>query len=73
MFSSLRAAEWSLKEMERKYNVALEKAVMLEGEVTAKAVMTEEVQRLKDELRGKNRRSAREENISCMEAYQGWR
>ncbi|KAG0050360.1 NADH:ubiquinone oxidoreductase [Gryganskiella cystojenkinii] len=49
-----RAAEWSLKEMERKYNVALEKTVMLEGEVTAKAALTEEVQRLKDELRDAN-------------------
>ncbi|GJJ71901.1 hypothetical protein EMPS_04258 [Entomortierella parvispora] len=49
-----RAAEWSLKEMERKYNVALEKTVMLEGEVAAKIAMQEEVQRLKDELRDAN-------------------
>ncbi|KAF9101116.1 hypothetical protein BGX27_011605 [Mortierella sp. AM989] len=49
-----RATEWSLQEMERKYNVALEKQAMLENEVTAKVALTEEVQRLKDELRDAN-------------------
>ena len=48
--------------MERKYNVALEKTVMLEGEVTAKAALTEEVQRLKDELRGKDVRSSTDDH-----------
>ncbi|KAF9951622.1 NADH:ubiquinone oxidoreductase [Mortierella alpina] len=49
-----RAAQWSLQELERKYNVALERQAMLEGEVTAKAALAEEVQRLKDELRDTN-------------------
>lgn len=34
--------------------MALERTAILEGEVSAKAAMAEEVQRLKDELRGKN-------------------
>ncbi|KAF9403892.1 NADH:ubiquinone oxidoreductase, partial [Podila epigama] len=46
-----RAAKWSLQELERKYNVALEKTAMLEGEVSNKNAMAEEMQRLKDELR----------------------
>ncbi|KAF8930972.1 hypothetical protein BGZ47_000295, partial [Haplosporangium gracile] len=49
-----RAAQWSLQELERKYNVALEKQVMLENEVVAKTALAEEVQRLKDELRDTN-------------------
>ncbi|KAF9965141.1 NADH:ubiquinone oxidoreductase [Mortierella alpina] len=49
-----RAAQWSLQELERKYNVALERQAMLEGEVNAKAALAEEVQRLKDELRDTN-------------------
>ncbi|KAF9993006.1 Nuclear distribution protein nudE-like 1, partial [Entomortierella chlamydospora] len=49
-----RATEWSLQEMERKYNVALEKQAILENEINAKAALTEEVQRLKDELRDAN-------------------
>ncbi|KAG0286295.1 NADH:ubiquinone oxidoreductase, partial [Dissophora globulifera] len=49
-----RAIKWSLQELEIKYNVAVEKTVILEGEVSAKAVLTEEVQRLKDELRDAN-------------------
>ncbi|KAG9320115.1 hypothetical protein KVV02_005243 [Mortierella alpina] len=49
-----RAAQWSLQELERKYNVALERQAMLEGEVAAKAALAEEVQRLKDELRDTN-------------------
>lgn len=49
----IRAAKWSLQELERKYNVALEKTAMLEGEVSAKNALAEDVQRLKDELRGK--------------------
>jgi len=53
-----------LKEMERKYNVALEKTVMLEGEVAAKTAMQEEVQRLKDELRGKRHNPSRNHGFS---------
>ncbi|KAG0200473.1 NADH:ubiquinone oxidoreductase [Mortierella sp. NVP41] len=49
-----RAAQWSLQELERKYNVALEKQAMLENEVVAKTALSEEVQRLKDELRDTN-------------------
>ncbi|KAG0305135.1 NADH:ubiquinone oxidoreductase [Dissophora globulifera] len=49
-----RATQWSLQELERKYNVALDKQAMLEGEVIAKVALTEEVQRLKDELRDTN-------------------
>ncbi|KAF9175738.1 NADH:ubiquinone oxidoreductase [Mortierella sp. AD011] len=49
-----RATEWSLQEMERKYNIALEKQTILEGEISAKAALAEEVQRLKDELRDAN-------------------
>ncbi|KAI9236753.1 MAG: hypothetical protein BYD32DRAFT_437159 [Podila humilis] len=49
-----RAAKWSLQELERKYNVALEKTAMLEGEVSAKNALAEDVQRLKDELRDAN-------------------
>ncbi|KAK5809370.1 hypothetical protein F5H01DRAFT_349087 [Linnemannia elongata] len=49
-----RAAQWSLQELERKYNVALEKQAMLENEVVAKTALAEEVQRLKDELRDTN-------------------
>ncbi|KAF9576636.1 NADH:ubiquinone oxidoreductase [Mortierella alpina] len=49
-----RAAQWSLQELERKYNVALERQAILESEVAAKAALAEEVQRLKDELRDTN-------------------
>ncbi|KAF9379190.1 NADH:ubiquinone oxidoreductase [Podila verticillata] len=49
-----RAAKWSLQELERKYNVALERTAILEGEVSAKAALAEDVQRLKDELRDAN-------------------
>ncbi|KAF9102909.1 NADH:ubiquinone oxidoreductase [Mortierella sp. AM989] len=49
-----RATKWSLQELEIKYNAAVEKTALLENEVSAKAVLTEEVQRLKDELRDAN-------------------
>ncbi|KAF9154715.1 NADH:ubiquinone oxidoreductase [Mortierella sp. AD011] len=49
-----RATKWSLQELEIKYNAAVEKTAILESEVTAKAALTEEVQRLKDELRDAN-------------------
>ncbi|KAF9347351.1 NADH:ubiquinone oxidoreductase, partial [Mortierella sp. AD094] len=50
----VRATKWSLQELEIKYNAAVEKTAILESEVTAKATLTEEVQRLKDELRDAN-------------------
>ena len=50
----IRAATWSLKELEIKYNAEVEKTAILQGEVAAKAALMEEVQRLKDELRGTN-------------------
>ncbi|KAG0211477.1 hypothetical protein BGX28_007838 [Mortierella sp. GBA30] len=46
-----RAATWSLKELEIKYNAEVEKTAILQGEVAAKVGLMEEVQRLKDELR----------------------
>ncbi|KAI1315279.1 NADH:ubiquinone oxidoreductase [Mortierella claussenii] len=49
-----RAIKWSLQELEIKYNAAVEKTVMLESEVASKGTLTEEVQRLKDELRDAN-------------------
>ncbi|KAG0324743.1 NADH:ubiquinone oxidoreductase [Podila humilis] len=49
-----RAAKWSLQELERKYNVSLERTAILEGEVSAKAALADDVQRLKDELRDAN-------------------
>ncbi|KAG0358599.1 NADH:ubiquinone oxidoreductase, partial [Gamsiella multidivaricata] len=49
-----RATKWSLQELEIKYNAAVEKNAILESDVSAKAVLTEEVQRLKDELRDAN-------------------
>jgi len=48
----LRAAKWSLQELEIKYNASVEKTAILEGEVASKVALSEEVQRLKDELRG---------------------
>ncbi|KAK3820097.1 MAG: hypothetical protein J3Q66DRAFT_166712 [Benniella sp.] len=57
-----RATQWSLQEMERKYNVALERQAMLENEVAAKGVLVGEVQRLKDELRDTN------EELAVMKA-----
>jgi hypothetical protein len=41
-----------LQELETKYNAAMEKTVILEGEISEKAALAEEMQRLKDELRG---------------------
>ncbi|KAG0252760.1 NADH:ubiquinone oxidoreductase [Mortierella polycephala] len=49
-----RAASWSLKELENKYNAAVERTAILEGEVATKAALSEDVQRLKDELRDTN-------------------
>ncbi|GJJ78418.1 hypothetical protein EMPS_10777 [Entomortierella parvispora] len=49
-----RAAKWSLQELEIKYNASVEKTAILEGEVASKVALSEEVQRLKDELRDAN-------------------
>ncbi|KAF9434831.1 NADH:ubiquinone oxidoreductase [Entomortierella beljakovae] len=49
-----RATKWSLQELEIKYNAAVEKTAMLESEVSSKTALSEEVQRLKDELRDAN-------------------
>ncbi|KAF9578037.1 NADH:ubiquinone oxidoreductase [Lunasporangiospora selenospora] len=49
-----RAAKWSLQELEIKYNAAVEKTAMLEGEVSSKVALIEELQRVKDELRDVN-------------------
>lgn len=50
-----RAAKSSLLDLEMKYNKAIERNVILENEMSAKDQLAEEVQRLKDELRGKQR------------------
>ncbi|KAI8346432.1 hypothetical protein B0O80DRAFT_430910 [Mortierella sp. GBAus27b] len=49
-----RATKWSLQELEIKYNVAMEKTVMLENEVSDKTAIMEDMQRLRDELRDAN-------------------
>ncbi|KAF9188695.1 NADH:ubiquinone oxidoreductase [Haplosporangium sp. Z 767] len=74
-----RAAQWSLQELERKYNVALEKQAMMENEVAAKATLAEEVQRLKDELRDanvelavmKSNQSATNASTGSLNSYSG--
>jgi len=48
-----RVQESSLNDMDNKYKQLLERAVMLEGELESKATVEEEIQRLRDELRGK--------------------
>lgn len=48
-----RAATWSMQEITTKYDAAVERVAILENEVSTKASLSEEVQRLKDELRGK--------------------
>lgn len=42
----------SLQNLETRYNKALERIALLEEELVAKAQLEEEVQRLKDEVRG---------------------
>ncbi|KAF9363156.1 NADH:ubiquinone oxidoreductase [Mortierella sp. NVP85] len=49
-----RATQWSLQELETKYNAAMEKTAILESEISEKAALAEEMQRLKDELRDAN-------------------
>ncbi|KAF8926022.1 NADH:ubiquinone oxidoreductase [Dissophora ornata] len=49
-----RATKWSLQELEIKYNAAVEKTAILENEVSGKIALSEEVQRLRDELRDAN-------------------
>ncbi|KAG0282799.1 NADH:ubiquinone oxidoreductase [Linnemannia gamsii] len=49
-----RAATWSMQEITAKYDTAVERVAILENEVSTKASLSEEVQRLKDELRDAN-------------------
>ncbi|KAF9932147.1 NADH:ubiquinone oxidoreductase [Linnemannia zychae] len=49
-----RAATWSMQEITTKYDAAVERMAILENEVSTKAMLSEEVQRLKDELRDTN-------------------
>lgn len=49
-----RAATSSLTDLEMKLNKAIEKSAILEHEILAKDNLTEQVQRLRDELNGKN-------------------
>ncbi|KAF8947770.1 NADH:ubiquinone oxidoreductase [Haplosporangium gracile] len=49
-----RAATWSMQEITTKYDAAVERVAILENEVSTKASLSEEVQRLKDELRDTN-------------------
>ncbi|KAG0373374.1 NADH:ubiquinone oxidoreductase [Mortierella sp. AD032] len=49
-----RAATWSMQEITNKYDAAVERMAILENEVSTKATLSEEVQRLKDELRDAN-------------------
>jgi nuclear distribution protein NudE len=48
----------SLAEMESRYNKALERTVMLEEELVAKARLEDDNQRLRDELQGESRVAA---------------
>lgn len=49
---SEREKDSSLQDLENRYNKSLERIALLEEELVMKAQMEEEVQRLKDELRG---------------------
>ncbi len=53
-----RAVTSSLADVEAKYSKALEEKILLEHELLDKANVEEELQRLKDELRGESRASA---------------
>lgn len=53
-----RAVTSSLADVEAKYSKALEEKILLEHELLDKANVEEELQRLKDELRGGSRASA---------------
>lgn len=50
--SAHREKDSSLQDLETRYNKSLERIALLEEELVAKAQLEEEVQRLKDELRG---------------------
>lgn len=50
-----RAATSSLTDLEMKLNKAIERNAILESEITAKDHLTEQAQRLKDELNGKQK------------------
>lgn len=45
----------SLQDLDTRYNKSLERIALLEEELVTKAQLDEEVQRLKDELRGASR------------------
>lgn len=47
-----REKDSSLQDLETRYNKSLERIALLEEELVAKAQLEEEVQRLKDDLRG---------------------
>ena len=49
---SVRALESTLSDIESRYGKAIERTILLEEELVAKARLEEDVQRLKDELRG---------------------
>ena len=49
---SEREKDSSLQDLENRYNKSLERIALLEEELVTKAQLEEEVQRLKDELRG---------------------
>lgn len=51
-----REKDSSLQSLETRYNKALERIALLEEELVAKAQLEEEVQRLKDEVRGEFQR-----------------
>jgi nuclear distribution protein NudE len=48
-----RMIDSSFADMEAKYNRLLEKSVLMENDLEEKVQLVEEIQRLKDELRGK--------------------
>lgn len=51
-YYNFRAATSSLLDLENKYNKAIERNVILENELEGKNSLIEQVQRLKDELKG---------------------
>lgn len=57
LLTFIRAATSSLTDLEMKLNKAIERNAILENEIAAKDHLTEQAQRLKDELNGKQNRS----------------
>ncbi|KAF9543770.1 NADH:ubiquinone oxidoreductase [Mortierella hygrophila] len=75
-----RAATWSMQEITTKYDAAVERVAILENEVSTKASLSEEVQRLKDELRDANveleimkanQKSALDRSNNSLSSYNG--